>query len=443
VPLVLAAVTRPAGAVVAFAFAMYLNLPVLAARELGLPSGTAAAFALLLLGPFIATVVIGRQPLVVTPALGLMIAWLLALVLAATIGGGDAPGTTPPIVTFLSEGLLLYVLVTNVVRTPDMLRAVLWAVVLAGALMGLVSVWQELTHSYGNTLHGLAQVDKAGFDVGNAVTGKELRPRLAGPIGEKNRYAQVLLVLLPLAVSRMRIERNGPLRMLAAGSAALIVIGVVLSFSRGAAIALGVLVLAMGLTRMVPMRQVFALTLALAALVAVVAPDYVGRVQTLAAADSALTQGGTADQAIVGRATENLAALNVFRDHPILGVGPGQFFARYSQQYANALDLKFLDENRRAHNLYLEIAADTGALGLVIFLAIVGVTMVQLWRLGAWWRDRDPELAALAQAFLLALVAYLACGVFLQLAYQRYFWFLLALANAATWMLRRQSRSAE
>ena len=107
VPLALATVTRPTAAVVVFAFAAYLNLPVLAARDLGLPSATAAAFALLLLGPFIATVVIGRQPLVVTPALGLMIAWLAALVLAATIGGGDAPGTTSPIVTFLSEGLLL------------------------------------------------------------------------------------------------------------------------------------------------------------------------------------------------------------------------------------------------------------------------------------------------------------------------------------------------
>jgi hypothetical protein len=56
------------------------------------------------------------------------------------------------------------------------------------------------------------------------------------------------------------------------------------------------------------------------------------------------------------------------------------------------------------------------------------------------WRDRRPELAALANSLLAALVAYLAMGAFLQLAYQRYFWFLLALASSAAWMLAPTAR---
>jgi O-antigen ligase len=144
------------------------------------------------------------------------------------------------------------------------------------------------------------------------------------------------------------------------------------------------------------------------------------------------------DQAIQGRATENIAALRVFRDHPLLGVGPGQFFSRYSAQYGNALDLRFLEQNRRAHNLYLEIAADTGMLGLGAFLAIVLVTLVSLRRLTVRCRARSPGLVSLANALLAALVAYLASGLFLQLAYQRYFWFLVALANVAIWLLQRE-----
>jgi putative inorganic carbon (hco3(-)) transporter len=190
--------------------------------------------------------------------------------------------------------------------------------------------------------------------------------------------------------------------------------------------------------RMISLRQVLVLAVAIVALVSVVAPDYVSRLQSLAAVDQATAQSAQADEAIRGRATESLAALHVFRDHPVLGVGPGQFFDRYSAAYGNALNLRFLDERRRAHNLYLEIAADTGAVGLAVFLAIVGVTIVQLWRLAALWRRRRPELVALAEAFLLALVAYLATGMFLQLSYQRYFWFLLALANATIWALRRE-----
>jgi putative inorganic carbon (HCO3(-)) transporter len=427
-------------ALVVFAAGFYLNLPVLAAHDLHVTSAVSSAFALLLLIPFANQVIVRRQPLVITPALPLMVGYLVVLVLSASLAARGRPATVGPIVTFLTEGLLLYVLIANVVRTPAQLRAVLWAVIGAGALMGALSLWQELTHAYHHTLGGLAQVDATGFNTGSDLTGKEIHPRLAGPIGEKNRYAEVLLVLVPLAVSRAQVERRRGLRLLAAGCAVLIACGVLLTFSRGAAVAAAVLLVAMAALRMISARQLLAVTAGLVALVLIVAPDYVRRIQSLDTANSALSDTSSADGAIKGRATENLAALHVFRDHPALGVGPGQFFHSYSATYANALDLRFLKQNRRAHNLYLEIAADTGVAGLALFLAIVGVTMVQLRRLGAVWRDRRPELAALANSLLAALVAYLAMGAFLQLAYQRYFWFLLALASSAAWMLAPTAR---
>lgn len=426
-------------ALVLFAAGFYLNLPVLAARDFHVPMA-GPAFAVLLAAPFLMFIVAERRPLVVTGALGVMIGYLAILVLSAALA---QPSSTAPIVTFLSEGLLLYLLVTNVVRSPGDMRAVVWAVVLAGAFMGTISIWQEATHSFGHTLGGLAQVDATGFNVGDGLTAKNLQPRLAGPIGEKNRYAQILLVLLPLAAFRVRAEQRPRLRLLAGACTVLILAGMVLTFSRGAAVALVVMLLAATALGLLSVRKMLALLLVAVALVMVVAPDYVLRLESLAQADSALSQSSSSgvDGALQGRATENLAALHVFRDHPLLGVGPGQFFNRYSTEYANALDLRFLKQNRRAHNLYLEIAADTGVLGLGAFLAIVGLTLVQLRRLGGFWRARDRELAALADALLVALIAYLASAVFLQLAYQRYFWFLLALANATIWILRRAAGS--
>ena len=417
---------------------MYLNLPVIAAQQFGVPSALTGALALVLLLPFAGYVVVGRAPLVLTPALGLMIAWLVVLVASAVAGGGS-PSTVSPITTFLTEGLLLYVLVTNVVRTPQTLRAVMWVLLLAGATMGAVSLWQEVTHSYGQTLWGFAQVNSVGFKVGNDATGMQLRPRLAGPIGEKNSYARILLVLLPLALALYRIERRRRSRLLAVGAGALSFAGIAMTYSRGAAVALAVVLVVAVVLRVVTLRQMALVVAGTVALVLAIAPDYIGRVQTLAAADTAMSQQSTADGALRGRATENLAAFNVFRDHPVLGVGPEQFFERYSQVYANELDLRFLQTNRRAHNLYLEIAADTGIIGLGVFLAIAGVTMLQLWRLARFWLLHGRgDLAAFAQGFLLALVGYLACGLFLQLAYQRYYWLLVALANATVWTLRHQ-----
>jgi O-antigen ligase len=194
---------------------------------------------------------------------------------------------------------------------------------------------------------------------------------------------------------------------------------------------------------MISLRQLLAMLAVVATLIALIAPDYFTRLQSLGAADSALSQQSSgADAAIQGRATENIAALGVFRDHPLLGVGPGQFFNRYSAEYGNALDLRFLEQNRRAHNLYLEIAADTGLLGLGAFLIVVVLTVVPLRRLTVQCRARSPGLASMGDALLAALIAYLASGIFLQLAYQRYFWFLMAIANAAIWMLGREAAVA-
>jgi O-antigen ligase len=180
-------------------------------------------------------------------------------------------------------------------------------------------------------------------------------------------------------------------------------------------------------------------------LIVVVAPDYVIRADSLRRVQSLFsddTGESAPDAAVVGRLTENLAALNVFLDYPVWGVGPGQFFRNYSMDYANALNMSQLSKNRRAHNLYLEIAADTGLIGLSAFMAIVVVTMVQLWRLRRYWLYRRPDSANMLTAFFLSVVAYLAAGMFLQLSYQRYYWLLLTLANSAIYVYQRETRPA-
>ena len=87
------------------------------------------------------------------------------------------------------------------------------------------------------------------------------------------------------------------------------------------------------------------------------------------------------------------------------------------------------------------MAADVGVVGIGMFLAIVLLTMAQLRRLSHVWVRRRPDMSELARALILALVAYLASGIFLQLSFQRYFWFLIALANATIWTLTRLERA--
>jgi len=273
-----------------------------------------------------------------------------------------------------------------------------------------------------------------------------LRPRLGGPLGSENRYAQILAVVFPLALMRaFRDPRRS--RRLAGGAASILIAGgIFLTFSRGAAVAVGLTIVLTLLLRELKFRHVLPALAVLTAVVVLVVPDYVTRLSTLggvtALSSSTTDSTNKPDSALVGRETENLAALHVFIDHPVTGVGPGVYFHDYSRDYANRLGLRYLASERRGHSLYLEMAADTGIMGLTAFLVMVSVPIVLLLRQARYWRNRDSERAIVASSLVFALVAYLASAMFLHLSYQRFFWAILALASAAVWVLGRDQEES-
>jgi putative inorganic carbon (HCO3(-)) transporter len=423
---------------VIFFLVLYTNVAVVLTRIHGVPEIVASAFTVLLLIPLVRYVVVERRQLVVTATLPLVFAFLAALFLSATLS--SEPGAARQSVgLYVTEGLGLYLLVSNAVRTPRVLTLVSWTLIVAGSLMGALSLYQEATHTYANDYGGFAQVDNLAEIADEEVD----RPRLGGPLGSENRYAQILAVLLPLALIRFSREPSRRLRLAAGAGVLLILGGIVLTFSRGAAVAIAATLLLMILLREIGFRRFLLSLAALTAAVSVVFPDYVARVSSLERVTT-LSEGssGSADSAIVGRQTENLAAWNTFLAHPVVGVGPGVYFKEYSREEANRLGLRYLQSDRRGHSLYLEMAADLGIVGLGAFVAMVGTAMVLLYRRARYWRRRDPERAMLASSFLFALFAYLASSAFLHLSYQRFFWALLALTASAAWALRPEEDDA-
>jgi O-antigen ligase len=418
---------RPEAAVLIVVGLIYSNAPVVLVQFHSVPVAIAAAVPLILAAPLAYDILVRRRTIVLTPAMP-WIALFLVVQIVSTITARDASDAASSLGTFLSEGLLLYLLVTNTVRSPELLRAVVWTLLLVGAILGALSFFQQITETYNNSYFGFAQTDAAATGV--TETGLA---RLAGPIGEKNRYAQIMLMLIPLGVLLFSGERHRWQKVAALGCAALAAIATALTFSRGAALAAGIILVAMVALRYIRITHLLA-AVALIAVVLVAVPAYGTRLTSLADLGSLLSDepaGTTTDNSILSRATENLTALRVFADHPILGVGPGQF-SNYYRAYADEIGVSVKAQNREAHNLYLGIAAETGVLGLAAFLGAVVATFVQLARA----RTRAllaarPELAAMAAAFMLALVGYLASGLFLHLSYARYYWLMLALAGAA------------
>jgi O-antigen ligase len=137
-----------------------------------------------------------------------------------------------------------------------------------------------------------------------------------------------------------------------------------------------------------------------------------------------------------------LAGIAAYIDHPIIGVGPGQYVTFHSQYYQSLpeISIRDLTVQRRAHNLYIEMAAETGTIGLVVFLAIPLLLLrdLELLRRAA---TTNPGRARLAAAFALLILSYLGTGVFLHLAFERYYWFMIGLAAAAVDILRQEIAS--
>src|SRR5690606_12252117 len=215
-----------------------------------------------------------------------------------------------------------------------------------------------------------------GFSTGEQTLFGEVRqPRLAGALGEKNFYAQIMLMLVPIGLFQFSAEKSRHLRVLALVATMLTTAAAALTFSRGAAVGFVVMLILATFMRAIKPQQ-FVLIVALIALVLVALPQFTIRmaslmeIRTVFEKDSATTVDG----AIEGRAPEMLSAVYMFRVHPIVGIGPGMS-KYYSRDYGNALGIKQLAGTRRVHSLYLELLAEGGVLGFVTFMSMLGVTL--------------------------------------------------------------------
>ena len=341
-------------------------MAVLAVQFHGLPYFVGIAMPLILIVPLTQVLVVQRQP-VVPPRITPFIVAFLAVNLISALFAVYLDSAWVEIRNMVVEGIALYFFVVNLVRTPEMLRKVIWTLVLVAAGIGALTLIQELTHTYSNWFGGFAQTT---FEAGDAPGD---RPIQQGPIGEQNRFAQVILYVLPLAVFLARDEPTRALRRLGAVCALLIGICVVLTFSRGGTVGLVAVLLGLLLMRAIRGRQILAVVLAVV-ITLVVIPGYRERVSTLFSVTEIFqpetSSHERADSSARAGHGESRGVPDL-GDHPVLGVGPDQFgaddrsYAEKVSEYSNLFDVRQRFAEREAHILYLGVAAETGILGLL------------------------------------------------------------------------------
>jgi putative inorganic carbon (HCO3(-)) transporter len=284
-------------------------------------------------------------------------------------------------------------------------------------------VFQYLTGTFSANYGGFA---KAEF---HSIAGSTSGYRLTGPIGDANFFAQIMVVLIPIAIERMLHERKVFLKMLAALVGVLCTLTVIFTFSRGAFLAA---VVGMGfLFLMYPPRPLqFIVFIGLGiGMMTFVPSTYYDRILTLE--DLIPNQSGRidvwSDTAIQGRANHLLTGWAMFKANPILGIGLSNASTRY-QEYSKEVGLAPTGTNRTLHNLYLEVVAETGIIGLTIFLSLIWYAM----RCAVIARQKFLEVAQSDYAHLttglaVAFISYLVSALFIHAAFPRYFYLLLGI----------------
>jgi hypothetical protein len=97
-------------------------------------------------------------------------------------------------------------------------------------------------------------------------------------------------------------------------------------------------------------------------------------------------------------------ALSMWRERPLLGIGPDVFRHRYGAR----LGLSVFDDRVHTNNLYLELLTGAGVVGLLSFLALVGLGLWAGWR--SLPSEHSPAATALLAGAWLGVFAFLAHG---------------------------------
>lgn len=154
------------------------------------------------------------------------------------------------------------------------------------------------------------------------------------------------------------------------------------------------------------------------------------------------------DSTGTGRTELWKAGLEVTRDHPLAGVGIGNFVV-VSKDYSQKVGtLEFSDvlieKPVPVHNTIIEALAETGIVGLALLVVAVGACMGATRRAAHRLRAVGrPDLELTAQLVLIAQVATLAAGMLLPITYSRQLWMLLAIGPALLGIAMRMDAAGD
>jgi O-antigen ligase len=259
-----------------------------------------------------------------------------------------------------TEVLAVLILAVSLIPSLRVIWGIAWAMIGAGICQALLGYWQwiQVTGSHSASADSL---------------------RVFGTFGQPNPFAGYLNFALLLALAFLLLGRRLQERCLAGAAAVIIAFAAILADSRGAELGLAIAVILLVIVAL-HRERVAVLTLLIGTPLLVIA--WFGHIIPSHIRESLLQQVtlGPVDAAnfsVQERLAHWVAGLRMFRAHPILGVGAGNYSAAYAHYQVSP---DWFEALGHAHNYYINAAAETGILGLLAILALVGISLFIGWR---------------------------------------------------------------
>ncbi len=299
----------------------------------------------------------------------------------------------------------IYLTIVNLVTTPKRLQALALAMVV-GAIFT----------ARGGISHYLAGI--------NLVEG--YRAGWVGTYADPNRMSMSLQFIVPIAAAFL-LRKQMPLlvKIVAALAGVLCVVAIVFSHSRGSFIGLAFSMVLWVLLSEKKANRFAVMGLAAIALVIFAPKTFWNRTGSVS--------DFRTDAAAMGRVHAWSVASRISLDKPLLGVGAGSFRVAWPLYAPHEAVVAY-----EAHNVFLQVLAELGIFGFLLFLTFLGASLE-----GAWKGRNDPDSGWLARALLAASAGYLVCNLSAGfLGSSPHFYVLFGLASAAERVARARTSTA-
>ena len=331
-----------------------------------------------------------RLPPLFSTALARTFLLFFALATGSWLALGRSPSATTMLAIYGSHMLFLITTICVV----DSLPRFRWTLLVAVGAMGFVSLYVLRD-----------------WQVGSAVYGLNYRPGYVA--GDANFFTASVLLCLPVALVLLWREKNLLIKFYCLGCLVITLAAITVAASRGGFLGLLAMMIWLLWRSRNRMRNLLLVGVCMGLFLAV---------SPLSPVKRFLHPDYSDTDSVQIHLELWRAGLKIVRDHPLAGIGVGQFKSAVSA-YSHVKNLSML-----AHNTYLEIAAEMGIPGLILFLAMFGFSFRSLSEVRL--ADQDPAkfLSSTATAIQAGLLGFAVAAFFVSAEFLRMFWFMLFLS---------------